>query len=129
MKSRGTLVVFVTCALASLACAGGDTSDNEGGSEVLIEDARASCDPTQSAFDDVFIFEVETVSGVDSVDVDVYVGSTLTGNVNLSERGGGNWYAEEEADDLDADCDDFSSMFFEVFAEAGSDSDSVEINP
>ncbi len=136
MKTSSGAVVVSLFAVLSLACTGAGTDPDDGVSssddeqdEELILAAVATCDPTANAWDDLFIFEVETVSDVDYVEVDVYAGSSRSGTVNLNERGDGNWYAEEDADDLDADCDDFDSMFFEVFAQKGGTEDSVDINP
>ncbi len=131
MKFRPSVLVLGLITILSLACAnGGDPGDDDDdGDETLILDGSAACDPTASALDDLFIFEVETVSGVDSVEVDVYVGSSRTGTVDLDERGDGNWYGEEDADDLDADCDDWNSMSFEYTAYGDEDSDSAQVVP
>ena len=142
MKLRPIQLVLAAAAAIALGCASptSDTQDVDDGTEVdddtqdeeeqyLILDARASCDPSASALDDLFIFEVETIDDVEDVEVDVYVGSGRTGTVRLSERSSGNWYGEEWADDLNSDCDEFSSMLFEVIAEKGDVEDAVEINP
>ena len=125
-------VIVCVLAVTAVGCGGSsddDDDDYDDYREDLIIDASASCDPGASAWDDLFSFEAETLSGVDSVEVDAYVGSSFAGTVRLGERGGGNWYGEEWADDLDADCDDWSAMYFEVWAEDGSDAEYVVINP
>ncbi len=126
MTFRPSRLVFGVIAALALGCASGGADTP---SEPLILDGSAKCDAAASAFDDLFIFEIDTVDDVDLVEVDVYVGSSLTGTVRLTERSSGNWYAEEEADDLDSDCDEFSSMLFEVIAEKGDEQDSADINP
>ena len=113
------------------ACGDSDEDDDDGGggcSDLIVE-GQGECDPTASVADDLFIFEVQTDDSVEGVEVDVYVGSSRTGTVQLEERGAGNWYGEEWADDLDADCDDWSSMYFEIFAVGGGCEDSATINP
>ena len=127
MKIRPIHLILGLGTVLALGCASTETSG--GSSEPLILDGRAQCDPTASALDDVFIFEVDTVDSVDLVEVDVYVGSSATGTVRLTERSSGNWYGEEMADDLDSDCDEFSSMLFEIIAEKGDEQDSADINP
>ena len=126
MKLRPVHAVLALCAAIALGCA---NTGSDSPAEALIQDGSAKCDPAASAFDDTFIFEVDTIDDVDLVEVDVYVGSSLTGTVRLSERSSGNWYAEEEADDLDSDCDEFSTMLFEIIAEKGDSQDSASINP
>ena len=126
MKLRPVQLVLVAAAAIALGCASQETSSPD---EALILDGSAKCDAASSAWDDIFIFEVDTVDGVNLVEVDIYVGSSLTGTVRLSERSSGNWYAEEAADDLDSDCDEWSAMLFEIIAEKGSTQDSAEINP
>lgn len=109
---------------------GGDEDDDGGsGSNNLIEDAQASCDPSASAWDDLFIFEAWTTNGTDKVEFDVYVGNSFVGSERLTARGSGYWYRETWADDLDADCDDWNRMYFEIFAEDGSTEDSASISP
>ena len=118
------LLLFAACG----ALDGGD-DDDDGGSTDLIEDARAGCDTTASAWDDLFYFEAETTNDTSVVKVDVYVGNGFTGTVRLDERGSGYWYGEAWADDLDADCDDWSRMYFEVTATGGGETDTVSIEP
>ena len=120
-------VVLVCVVPIALACGGKGAIDSGGD---LFLDGYVSCDPTMDAFDDVFIFEAETAASVVSVEVDVYSGSQRTGTVSLSERGAGNWYQEEYADDLDADCDSFSSMYFEYSVQdAAGNSQTAVVNP
>lgn len=126
MNIRPMTVLLTTFALVALGCASETEADPSG---ALILEGTAECDPAASAFDDLFIFEIETVEDVDRVEVDVYVGADLTGTVRLTERSAGNWYGEEVADDLDSDCDAFQSMLFEIIAEKGSIEDTRDINP
>lgn len=128
----GPLLLVSAILVGCLGSGGGGDDDDDGGSggcRDLIDDAYAGCDPAASVWDDLFYFEVDTDSSVESVDVDVYVGGSRTGSVRLDERGSGNWYGEEWADDLDADCSDWNSMFFEVNAEGDGCDETVEINP
>lgn len=122
------LTTLTGCGLLS-GDGGGSDDDGGGGCPDLIDDAVAGCDPTASAWDDLFYFEADTDDSVESVEVKVYVGSSRVGSVALFERGSGNWYGEEWADDLDADCDDWNSMYFEVEAEGDGCDESTTINP
>jgi hypothetical protein len=47
----------------------------------------------------------------------------------LNERSSGYWYAEEWADDLNADCDDWNSMLFEITAAGDGTTEEAVIRP
>lgn len=108
---------------------GGDGSGSSS-SGPTIYDARVACDPTASVWDDLFIFEAETSTDAVKVTVEIWNGSSNEGTRNLSETSSGDWYEEVDADDIDSDCDDWSSMNFEFVAEdASGDEDTEQVKP
>ena len=124
----GFSAVFV---LSVCACDGGGGGGGGGDDEesVYIDDAGVTCDPTASAWDDLFVFEAWTSGPVEDVYVDIWNGSSSEGSVDLDERTSGTWYAEAWGDDIDSDCDDWNYMSFEFTAEGDEDSDSATVQP
>lgn len=109
--------------MVALVGCGGDGSGfgSSGNDDVYIDDARASCDPTASAWDDLFIFKAWTGNAV-SVQVTVKDGGSTLDRVSLDEEDDQYWYREVWADDLGTDCDDFNSLRFIVEAEGDNGS-------
>ena len=113
-------------ALAGLcvsACGGvGGKSTDDG---VYFDDATVLCDPTASAFDDLFLFEAWTGGDAVAVEVEVLDGGDSLDELALEEDDDGYWSREEWADDLGTDCDEFSYLRF-VFTARGSDGSEAE---
>jgi hypothetical protein len=130
---RFIIPVLLVLSTGSLtACFDGGGGGGGGGDNteyVYIEDASVGCDPTASAWDDLFIFEVLTSGPVDEVEVEIYKGSTNKGRRNLGEGASGNWYLEVWADDIGCDCDDWNSMSFDYTAYGDEDTDSAQVVP
>lgn len=91
--------------------------DDEG---VYFEDASVVCDPTASAWDDLFFFEAWTGGDAVSVDVRILDRGDLLDELAMEEADDGYWTRDAWADDLDTDCDDFYGLRF-VFEARGSD--------
>lgn len=126
MRLRGWMLkgTMVLLGLGTLACAGGTTpkgidSADSGfvGSRAGFADAWVLCDPTADTWDDLFVFEAETVGAVNAVNVEVFEGRDLIGRVGLTERATGDWYGEEWADALNSDCDEWERMLFQFIGQ------------
>ncbi len=100
------------------ACMTTEKSDDGGG--VYFEDATVVCDPSASAWDDLFLFEAWTAGEAVSVDVRVLDGGDLLDELAMEEADDAYWTREVWADDLDTDCDAFYGLRF-VFEARGAD--------
>lgn len=121
---------LLVIALALAGCTeDGSDKDYDGGPTAWIDEAQVGCDPTASAWDDLFYFEAWTSGSVREVVARVLDGGDELGRIALDEADSDYWYAEEWADDLDSDCDDFYTLRF-VFELEGSDGseDSLEVH-
>jgi len=88
---------------------------------VYIDDATASCDPTASAWDDLFILKAWT-ENASSVTVVIKDGGGTLGTISLDEEDSQYWYREVWADDLGTDCDAMNSLRFIVDANGSNGS-------
>lgn len=117
--------ILVPLALTGLSgCIGGGyKSDSASG--VAFEDATVLCDPTASAFDDLFLFEAWTSGDAVSVEVEVKDGGDSLDELALEEEDSGYWAREVWADDLGTDCDNFKTLRFK-FQARGADGSEAE---
>lgn len=120
-------IIIIGLALGMSACfpTGGKDYDSGGGGGVWFEDATVTCDPTASAWDDVFLFEAWTGGAVDEVEVEVKDGGDSLEKVDLDEDDDGYWASEVWADDIGTDCDSFYQLRF-LFTATGEDGSEAE---
>lgn len=125
------LTLMVVSGLSAVACFDGGNGNGNGDDEesVYLDDATVTCDPTASAWDDLFIFEAVTSGPVEEVDVQIWNGATDEGTWEIDEAASGNWYGELYGEDINSDCDDWNSMSFEFTAWGDEDSDSAQVLP
>ena len=95
-----SLLVLVACG----------TDGKSSADPISLDDAQATCDPDQSAFDDLFYFEAWTSGPVDAVSVDLKKGGDTLVGLDMEEQDDGYWYVEIWADNVPSDCDEFGQL-------------------